>query len=176
MDLSNKICHCLTLCPGYFSSCICSLGFSLCCSAHSDTHFHYSMSCIFSLHQPTTCLTHSHPHLPHSLTPSLAHFSSSPPSPLTSSPFSPLTPFSSSSSSLIFHSPPPFPPPHTDWPALIVDDGLLTANQLLTSGNDCTTCTHTSSRPHLTNVIMVSVQPERNIQLFPVHGELIRLT
>jgi hypothetical protein len=60
---------------------------------------------------------------------------------------------------------------HLDWPSIIVDDGLLTANQVLR--DDCTGCLHTSSRPHISNVIILSVQPERNIQLFPSSGEPI---
>lgn len=56
-----------------------------------------------------------------------------------------------------------------DWPGLIPDDGLLTANQVLCG--DCGACTHTSCHPHFSNVIVVSVQPERNIQLFPTCGK-----
>ena len=58
-----------------------------------------------------------------------------------------------------------------EWPTLIPDDGLLTANQDIRT--NCSSCTHTSFRPHFINVIVVSVQPERNIQLFPNSGELI---
>ena len=58
---------------------------------------------------------------------------------------------------------------YVDWPALIPDDGLLTANQVLCG--DCGACTRTSCHPHFSNVIVVSVQPERNIQLFPTSGK-----
>ena len=64
----------------------------------------------------------------------------------------------------------------TDWP-VIVDDGLLEANQLLRG--DCGACEmfykrdpHSSLIPKLLNVMVVSVQPERNIQLYPTTGEL----
>lgn len=57
----------------------------------------------------------------------------------------------------------------TDWPVLIPDDGLLTSNQVLCG--DCGACTRTSCHPHFSNVIVVSVQPERNIQLFPTSGK-----
>lgn len=62
----------------------------------------------------------------------------------------------------------------TDWPT-IVDDGLLDANQLLRS--ECDTChlfLQRDSRsvliPKLLNVMIVSVQPERNIHLYPTSG------
>ena len=58
---------------------------------------------------------------------------------------------------------------YADWPGLIPDDGLLTANQVLCG--DCGACTRTSCHPHFSNVIVVSVQPERNIQLFPTSGK-----
>ena len=60
-----------------------------------------------------------------------------------------------------------------DWPGLIPDDGLLTANQVLCG--DCGACTRTSCHPHFSNVIVVSVQPERNIQLFPTSGKSINI-
>ena len=50
-----------------------------------------------------------------------------------------------------------------------MDDGLLTSNMLLRG--DCTACSHTFSHPHLVNVLVTSVQPERNIQLFTHLGE-----
>ena len=63
---------------------------------------------------------------------------------------------------------------HTDWPQ-IVDDGLLDANQLLRS--ECDTChmfiqrdPRSALTPKLLNVMVVSVQPERNIQLYPTTG------
>lgn len=59
--------------------------------------------------------------------------------------------------------------PFADWPSLIVDDGLLTANQVLR--DDCAACTHCTAKPHISNVVILSVQPERNIQLFPSSGE-----
>jgi hypothetical protein len=63
-----------------------------------------------------------------------------------------------------------------DWPK-IVDEGLLDANQMLHA--DCTTC-HTflqrdprsSHVPKLLNVMVVSIQPERNIQLYPTSEPL----
>ena len=58
---------------------------------------------------------------------------------------------------------------YLDWPGLIPDDGLLTANQVLCE--ECAACVHTSARPHISNVIILSVQPERNIQLFPISGK-----
>ena len=67
-------------------------------------------------------------------------------------------------------------PVPTDWP-LIVDDGLLDANQLLRSG--CDTChmflqrdSRSALIPKLLNVMIVSVQPERNVQLYPTAGQL----
>ena len=62
---------------------------------------------------------------------------------------------------------------YADWPGLIPDDGLLTANQVLCG--DCGACTHTSCHPHFSNVIVVSVQPERNIQLFPTGGKALTI-
>ena len=63
-----------------------------------------------------------------------------------------------------------------EWP-MIVDDGLLDANQLLRS--ECDACSMFYQRdprscllPKLLNVMVVSVQPERNIQLYPTSGEL----
>ena len=60
---------------------------------------------------------------------------------------------------------------------MIVDDGLLDANQLLRS--ECDACSMFYQRdprscllPKLLNVMVVSVQPERNIQLYPTSGEL----
>lgn len=65
---------------------------------------------------------------------------------------------------------------HTDWPC-IVDDGLLDANQLLRG--ECETCDMFLKRdprsaliPKLLNVMVVSVQPERNIHLYPTTGQL----
>ena len=42
------------------------------------------------------------------------------------------------------------------------------ANQLL--NRDCETCAFSSTNPSIKNVILVSIQPERNIQLFPLTG------
>ena len=78
------------------------------------------------------------------------------------------TPFPSS---YVFKPHPP--PPLSDWPT-IIDDGLINANQLLCG--TCDHCMHTANRgpcdgsqhpasPHLTNVLVLSVQPERTIQL-----------
>ena len=65
------------------------------------------------------------------------------------------------------------PAPLSDWPT-IIEDGLLEPNQLLCG--TCDHCIHTASRgscdgsqhpasPHLINVLVLSVQPERAIQL-----------
>ena len=63
-------------------------------------------------------------------------------------------------------SPPPTLSISADWPK-IVDDGLLMANQYL-RGNECDACGLAQAvRPHLSNVLMLSVQPETHIQLFP---------
>jgi hypothetical protein len=63
-----------------------------------------------------------------------------------------------------------------DWP-MIVDDGLLDANQLLHS--ECDMChmfvqrdPRCATTPKLLNVMVVSVQPERNIQLYPTSDSL----
>eukprot|EP00731_Ephydatia_muelleri_P022484 Em0015g67a len=66
-----------------------------------------------------------------------------------------------------------------DWPT-IIDDGLINANQLLCG--TCDHCMHTANRgpcdgsqhpasPHLTNVLVLSVQPERTIQLVQTQQE-----
>ena len=55
-----------------------------------------------------------------------------------------------------------------EWPQIIYNDGLMTANQLLSQ--DCLSCNLSGQKPSLKNVIFVSVQPERNIQLFPQLG------
>jgi hypothetical protein len=54
-----------------------------------------------------------------------------------------------------------------EWPRIVYNDGLMTANQYLKTV-DCNYCTNSSFYPNIKNVIVVSVQPERNIQLFPV--------
>ena len=58
--------------------------------------------------------------------------------------------------------------PSLEWSRIIYNDGLMTTNQLLKS--DCEYCAHTVYCPYLRNVVIVSVQPERNIQLFPTNG------
>lgn len=63
-----------------------------------------------------------------------------------------------------------------DWPT-IIDDGLLNANQMLCG--TCELCMHAANRapcdgtasPHLTNVLVLSVQPERTIQLVQTQQE-----
>ena len=66
-----------------------------------------------------------------------------------------------------------------DWPT-IIEDGLLEPNQLLCG--TCDHCIHTASRgscdgsqhpasPHLINVLVLSVQPERAIQLVQTQQE-----
>lgn len=50
----------------------------------------------------------------------------------------------------------------------------MTANQLLKG--ECDYCAHSTCFPSIKNVIIVSVQPERNIQLFPSNGNALHST
>ncbi len=59
-----------------------------------------------------------------------------------------------------------------DWPTIIPNDGLIIVNQSMRK--DCDTCKISSSIPRISNVIVISVQPERNIQLFPNNSELYK--
>lgn len=70
----------------------------------------------------------------------------------------------------VYQYDPPHPSP--DWPTIIPNDGLIIVNQSMR--RDCSTCKMSSSSiPRISNVIVISVQPERNIQLFPNNGMLI---
>ena len=57
-----------------------------------------------------------------------------------------------------------------DWPVIInANDGLITANQVLT--NQCEACKARScKKPSLENFLLLSVQPELNIQLLAIPG------
>lgn len=58
----------------------------------------------------------------------------------------------------------------TDWPMIInAHDGLITANQLLTGS--CEACeTRTCKKPILENFLLLSLQPEHNIQVLATKG------
>lgn len=56
----------------------------------------------------------------------------------------------------------------TEWPDVIVNDGLLTANQHLKE--QCTACQETSRHPELVNVVISSVQPDSTFRLLCTQG------